>query len=210
MIITIGNSKGGVGKSTVACNLAARAAQEKKSVLLIDADPQASSLNFRNMREGDDIKASAITTPTLHKDLSSFTAFELIIIDSGGRDSKTFRSAILASDVLIIPVLPSVYDIWATQDTLEVVQEARMYNDKMVCRFLLNQVIPNTIMERDALEALEDKKEIPMLQSRLGSRAAFKNALASGQGVVEHSPKSKAADELKACYSEIMALGDLK
>lgn len=209
MIITIGNSKGGVGKSTIACNLAAMAAKDEKKVLLIDADPQASSLNFRSIRDNDNIKASAITTPTLHKDLADFDNFELIIIDSGGRDSSIFRSAILASDILIIPVLPSVYDIWATQDTLEIVKEAQMYNEKMISRFLLNQVMPNTIMARDALEALEKNKEIPILKNRLGSRAAFKNALATGQGVVEHSPKSKASDELTACYYEIMALGEL-
>jgi len=69
MIITIGNSKGGVGKSTIACNLATIAAKQGKKVLLVDADPQASSLGFRSIRKEDDIKATAITTPTLHKDL---------------------------------------------------------------------------------------------------------------------------------------------
>ena len=207
MIITIGNSKGGVGKSTIACNLACMAAKENKKVLLVDADPQASSLNFRSIREADDIKATAITTPTLHKDLKEFTNFDLIIIDSGGRDSVIFRSAILAADILIIPVLPSVYDIWATSDTLEIVQEAKVFNEKLIARFLLNMVMPNTIMAREALQALEEKKEIPILKNRLGARSAFKNGLISGQGVIEHDPKSKAAQELAVCYHEIMQLG---
>jgi len=184
------------------------AAKEHKKVLLVDADPQASSLNFRSIREADDIKATAITTPTLHKDLKEFTNFDLIIIDSGGRDSVIFRSAILAADILIIPVLPSVYDIWATADTLEIVQEAKVYNEKLIARFLLNMVMPNTIMAREALQALEEKKEIPVLKSQLGARSAFKNGLISGQGVIEHDPKSKAAQELAACYHEIMQLGD--
>ncbi len=209
MIITIGNSKGGVGKSTIACNLACMAAKENKKVLLVDADPQASSLNFRSIREADDIKATAITTPTLHKDLKEFTNFDLIIIDSGGRDSVIFRSAILAADILIIPVLPSVYDIWATSDTLEIVQEAKVFNEKLIARFLLNMVMPNTIMAREALQALEEKKDIPILKNQLGARSSFKNGLISGQGVIEHDPKSKAAQELAACYHEIMQLGDL-
>jgi chromosome partitioning protein len=206
MIITIGNSKGGVGKSTIACNLAVAASYENKRVLLVDADPQASSLNFRSIRETDDIKATAITTPTLHKDLKEFNSFDLIIIDSGGRDSVIFRSAILACDALIIPVLPSVYDIWATADTLKIVEEARVYNENLAVRFLLNMVMPNTIMSRETLNALQENEEIPLLKNKLGARADFKNALVSGQGVVEFNKKSKAAQELMACYQEIMAL----
>ena len=208
MIITVGNTKGGVGKSTIACNFAAMAAQDGRKVLLIDSDPQASSLNFRAIRESDNIKAMAITTPTLHKDLLDFDNFELIIIDSGGRDSVIFRSAILASDILIIPVLPSVYDIWATTDTLEIIKEAKLYNEKMISRFLINMVIPNTIMGRDVLEALQEIEDIPLLDTHIGARQDFKNALAYGKGVVEYAPKSKAAQELVACYEEIMKLGE--
>ena len=162
MIITIGNSKGGVGKSTISCNLAVMAAMDGKSVLLVDADPQASSLNFRSIRESNDIKATAITTPTLHKDLKDFSNFDLILIDSGGRDTGVFRSSILAADLLIIPVLPSVYDIWAATDTIEIVMEAMLYNQKLVSRFLINMVLPNTIMGRDTLAALDEHKEIPI------------------------------------------------
>lgn len=206
MIVTIGNSKGGVGKSTVACNLAVLAALNEKKVLLVDADPQASSLSFRSIREHDDIRATAITTPTLHKDLKDFSNFDLIIVDSGGRDSAIFRSAILAADVLIIPVLPSVYDIWATSDTIEIVKEAMLYNQRLKSRFLINMVLPNTIMGREIIAALEEHKEIPMLQNTIGARQAFKNALVTGQGVVEFEPKSKAAQEMSACYQEIMEL----
>jgi len=207
VIVTIGNSKGGVGKSTISCNLAVMAAQDGKNVLLVDADPQASSLNFRSIRESDDIKATAITTPTLHKDLKDFSNFDLIIVDSGGRDTGVFRSAILAADILIIPVLPSVYDIWATSDTIEVVKEAMLFNEKLVTRFLINMVLPNSIMGRDTLAALEEHKEIPILHQTIGARQSFKNALVTGQGVVEFEPKSKAAQEISGCYQEIMELG---
>ncbi len=208
MIITIGNSKGGVGKSTISCNLAVMAAMDGKSVLLVDADPQASSLNFRSIRESNDIKATAITTPTLHKDLKDFSNFDLILIDSGGRDTGVFRSSILAADLLIIPVLPSVYDIWAATDTIEIVMEAMLYNQKLVSRFLINMVLPNTIMGRDTLAALDEHKEIPILKQTIGARQAFKNALVTGQGVVEFDPKSKAAQEITSCYQEILKLGN--
>ena len=207
MIVTIGNSKGGVGKSTIACNLAVMAAKTGKKVLLVDADPQASSLNFRSIRESDDIKATAITTPTLHKDLKDFSNFDMILIDSGGRDTSIFRSAILAADLLVIPVLPSVYDIWAASDTIEIVKEAVLYNEKLVSRFLINMVLPNSIMGRDTQAALKEHEEIPILKQTVGARQVFKNALSMGQGVVEFEPKSKAAQEIAACYQEIIELG---
>ena len=207
MIVTIGNSKGGVGKSTIACNLAVMAAKTGKNVLLVDADPQASSLNFRSIRESDDIKATAITTPTLHKDLKDFSNFDMILIDSGGRDTSIFRSAILAADLLVIPVLPSVYDIWAASDTIEIVKEAVLYNEKLVSRFLINMVLPNSIMGRDTQAALKEHEEIPILKQTVGARQVFKNALSMGQGVVEFEPKSKAAQEIAACYQEIIKLG---
>ena len=207
MIVTIGNSKGGVGKSTIACNLAVMAAKTGKNVLLVDADPQASSLNFRSIRESDDVKATAITTPTLHKDLKDFSNFDMILIDSGGRDTSIFRSAILAADLLVIPVLPSVYDIWAASDTIEIVKEALLYNEKLVSRFLINMVLPNSIMGRDTQAALKEHEEIPILKQTVGARQVFKNALSMGQGVVEFEPKSKAAQEIAACYQEIIKLG---
>ena len=207
MIVTIGNSKGGVGKSTIACNLAVMAAKTGKNVLLVDADPQASSLNFRSIRESDDVKATAITTPTLHKDLKDFSNFDMILIDSGGRDTSIFRSAILAADLLVIPVLPSVYDIWAASDTIEIVKEALLYNEKLVSRFLINMVLPNSIMGRDTQAALKEHEEIPVLKQTVGARQVFKNALSMGQGVVEFEPKSKAAQEIAACYQEIIELG---
>ena len=202
MIFTIGTSKGGVGKSTIACNLAVAAAQGGKSVLLVDADVQNSSIDFRAIREANDIKAMAITTATLHKDLQDFN-FDLILIDCGGRDSKVFRSAILAADKLIIPILPSVFDIWAAEDTIKIYQESVLYNENLTAHFVLNTVMPRTIMTKELEAAIEEQK-IPVLKSKLGLRVDFKNSLLQGKGVVETAPKSKAAAELDSLYREIM------
>ena len=208
MIITIGSTKGGVGKSTIACNLATIAAKDGKKVLLVDADPQGSSMGFREIRKTDDITAMSITTPTLHKDLKGFSNFDLIIVDSGGRDSVIFRSAILGADILILPVLPSVYDVWASEDSLEIVREASVMNENLITRFLFNMVMPNTIMAREALESLEEVggDEVPLLKTTLGARADFKNGLMLGQGVVESARNSKAAKEFTELYNEIMSL----
>lgn len=202
MIITIGNTKGGVGKSTIACNLAVAAALKHKNILLIDADVQASSMAFRASRDQDDIKAMAITTPTLHKDLGAFSNMDLIIIDAGGRDSVVFRSAILASDVLIIPCLPSQVDFWAANDVIEILREAKVYKE-MKAYFLLNQVMPNTLLSKEAREAIKSfDEDVRLLETIINARVAYKNSFGAGKGVLEWTDP-KASEEINHLYHEL-------
>ena len=201
MILTIGATKGGVGKSTIATNLSVIAAKSNKKVTLIDADIQGSSMAFRSIREQDDIQAFQITTPTLHKVLSQLKQ-DWIVIDAGGRDSKTFRSAIMASDILIIPCLPSSVDFWAADDVIEILKEARVYKD-IEAYFILNQVIPNTKLATEIIDAMNTYSEhANLLKSILCSRIAYKNAFSEGKGVTETSDK-KASNEMKQLYNEI-------
>ena len=207
-VVTVGNTKGGAGKTNTAVNLAIAAAIQGKRVLIVDADVQASAMSFRALREDDLIRTVAITTPTLHKDVAAFAAgMDLVLIDVGGRDSTVFRSAIGAADLLVIPVLPSVYDIWAAGDTLELLAEARSFNIATPARIFLNQMMPNTIMGREAVEALVDFEAVaPLMQTRVHHRQAFKNAAAQGKGVVEFEPAGKAAQEINALLAEILSL----
>ena len=210
-IITIGNTKGGTGKSTVAANLAVASVLDGKRTLLVDADEQKSSLDFRAIRGSDNIRAVAITTPTLHKDLRDFSeSYDLVIVDVGGKDTKTFRSAIVATGaegLFLVPCLPSTYDIWSTEQAIKLLQEVRsICPDRVNARLLINQMQSNTIMAREAEEALAvmaTEGQCPVLWTRLHHRAAYKTAIMSGKGVLEYEPRGKAAGEVKALYSEI-------
>lgn len=209
-VITIANQKGGVGKSTIAGNLAVCGLKDRLKVLLIDADVQGSSMSFRAMRESDDLKAVSITQPTIHKDIESFSNFDLIIIDAGGRDNTLFRSAITAASkgILLIPVLPSQYDIWATEDTFSILKEARVYVDIKACA-MFNQVIQNTKVSKEAKESLEEltvESDIKLLSTILYSRVDYKKSISQGLGVVEYQPKSKASEEMNKLYKEIMGM----
>lgn len=203
MVITVGSTKGGVGKSTIACNLAVESSLAGIKTLLVDADIQGSSLSFRSIREKDDIQAMAITTPTLHKDLKEFErVYGLILIDAGGRESTVFRSAVAACDVLLIPVLPSQYDLWAANDTIKLLQEARAFKE-IPAYFVVNQVT-NTKIAREAMEAMQSfMNEAATLESTLFSRTAYKSSILLGKGVSEHEVKGKAAREMRSLYREI-------
>jgi len=205
MIITVGNTKGGVGKTTIAVNLAVEAARDGKKVLLVDTDPQGSSIAFRAEREKDDIRAIALVSDKLHKDIKEFSAaFDWIVIDAGGRDNAVFRSAVAACDLFLLPVLPSQFDVWAAKDAITVFKELKPFND-MLGRMVLNMVRPNTIVSNEAQDALAPyQDDMPLLSKRLHNRVAYKASISNGQGVSEYEPSGKAAEDIKHIYNEIL------
>ena len=208
MIITVGNQKGGVGKTTIATNLAVLSALNKKETLLIDADTQGSSMDFRSLRKDDlaPIHAVQIIKPTIHTDIHTFSNFNNIFIDAGGRDSDTFRSAIMACDFLLIPVTPSPYDIWSSEETFKLLRQARIYK-KINASIVLNQVIKNTNISKDVEDALNDiakEYDLTISKTTLYLRVAYKESVSEGKSVCEAAPQSKADIELQQLYKEVI------
>lgn len=206
-VVAIANQKGGVGKSTLACNLAVNASKDGQKTLIIDADVQGSSISFRAMRETDDLQAVSITTPTIHKDINNFANFDLVIVDAGGRDNTLFRSAIMAaaSGILLIPVLPSQMDIWAAEDTFGVLREARTYVD-INAYTVLNRLPAGSNINKDAKDVLVDlaqEHDVSILNTNIYARVEFMKSISEGLGVIESQPSSKAAQEANELYAEI-------
>ncbi len=207
-IICVGASKGGVGKSTLVVNLAAMGALQQKSVLIVDTDPQGSAICFRSLRGGDDIKATACTEPILHKKMGAYRdQFDLIIIDAGGRDDSVLRSAMAASDLFLLPVLPGQFDLWGATDTIKAFTEVRAFCPALQGRLLVNQIDPVTRVTHNSMKALRQlEKEMKLLQFGIGRRVAFKSSVEKGKGVVETEPGSKAAIEIRYLYNESLKI----
>ena len=119
MIISVQNQKGGVGKTTIAIHISHALKLQKKTnrILLIDADPQGSARDWSAARQSESpFSVIAIDRPVLHREIPAIVEnYDHIIIDGPPRASELARSAISAADLVLIPVQPSPYDVWAAQ-----------------------------------------------------------------------------------------------
>ena len=205
MIIGILNQKGGVGKTTLAVNLAAALQRQGGRVLLIDADPQGSALDWAAAREGPPLFAVVgLPRATVHKEIAVIgQGYDHIVIDGPPRVTDLARSAIMASDLVMIPVQPSPYDIWAADEVVKLIAEARVYKENLKSVFAVNRKIANTAIGRDVGEALA-AYPLPVLKAFVTQRVVFAEAVAQGKSVFEIDQEGLAAKEVQAVLDELM------
>lgn len=206
-VVSILNQKGGVGKTTLAVHVATALAQQKQSVLLLDADPQGSALDWAAARHGEPLfPVVGLPKSSIHKELPALASnYSMVIIDGPPRVYDVARSAIMASDLVLVPVQPSPYDVWAAKEIIDLLNEAAVYKPALQKAFLINRKIVNTAIGRDVAVALSDYP-IPVLKTAICQRVAFAESATQGLTVYELDPEMLASREIDSVAQEIRGM----
>lgn len=204
--IAVVNTKGGVGKTTVATHLAGMLAQ-RAPTLLIDGDPQASAASWAAWRREANREPSPTTTCLLGKAVfdegkNLGKGFAHTVIDAGGRDSAGLRAALLLAERAVVPVGASNLDAAAMTDLLEIVELAKDFNAGLDVQVLMMRIDPRTRDTGEMLEYLREN-ELRVLNARICERVAYRRAIGEGATVAEIGKDAQAIAEMQALFEEI-------
>jgi chromosome partitioning protein len=199
----VGN-KGGAGKTTLAVNLAAGMARGRRTVL-VDADPQESSMHWRAFAPADSPLAVHKATADLDRQVDDLLSeFELVIIDCPPSAlSPETVAALGVANLALIPVQPSPVDLWAALRVEEVIEEASSRNPGLRALVVINQLEARTTLSRIMGSALAEV-QLPLAETVIKRRAVYRNSAIEGKSVFEAGSRgAAAAAELEQLIEEV-------
>lgn len=208
-VIAVLNQKGGSGKTTIATHLARGLQLQGHSVLLVDSDQQGSARDWRAVDEDNPVPVIGLDRPTLDKDLKNVSDKEFVVIDGSPQATNLALSAIKAADFVLIPVQPSPYDVWATSDLVDLVQQRiEMTDGKLKAALVVSRAIQNTNIGKEVAAVLQDYN-LPVLDARIVQRVSYPNSASVGKTVFEtESAKSSAVTEITQLVNEVKTFFD--
>jgi len=216
----VGGTKGGIGKTTVAVNLAANLALNDGSTILVDSDSQAHATIWWRWRRENQLRLPVVElgqavqtgTESIAPLLNSYArSAKHMVVDAGGRDSTELRAALRVVDVAIFPLLAKQFSVLSIQEVAKVVAVAREYNPQLKCYAFINEASNNTNSQKAAkAQAVIDTfaPHILTLRSVLHVIEAWDDCIPTGQAVFELGMKRKgirtAVDDFYTLLEELL------
>lgn len=200
-VVAVAQRKGGAGKSTVAANLAVALAESGARTALLDTDPQASLTRWHSLRPAT-ARGLDFSSPSGWRVPQAVTRLregnDFVVLDTPPHADTDSRVAMRSADLVLIPLQPSMPDLWAMEATLEVAAAERR-----AVALMLNRVPAQGKAAQEVAQALRDRK-LPLLDAAFGNRTAFAAAFAEGLGAAESAPRSQAATEARALAQAVL------
>ena len=207
LVLASAGLKGGIGKTAFALHLGDyfHHATDLRP-LIVDLDPQRTASYWAGIAASNELDGPpvvALEGATLRRDLPRISAdFGVVLLDCPPRLGRETRAAMIAADLVLLPVTPGPEGVWALAETLGVLEEARGLRPEIQARAAMNRANRTQLAgaTREALEA----SEVPLFKESLGDRVAFGEAISGGRGVWSFAPKSAAAQEIEALAQSIL------
>lgn len=208
-VIAVENQKGGACKSTTSVCLAAALEADGLSVLLLDSDKQGTSSDWHALAtslEHPVVPSMQILRPVLHKEVPRMD-YDVVIIDGPARNEGMTENGIDAADLVIIPVQPSPFDIWATKELIDTVKEKMESREgterPLKAVFLVTRAAPRTKLGRAVRGALE-AYELPVFKTIVRNAQDYPNTMANGQTPLNLRKGSPTRLEVLALKDEVV------
>jgi len=205
MVISLINQKGGVGKTTTAINIAGCLALRGFRVLLIDADPQGSVLQWHATGANAEFEVEHPPPGELQNRIKAqIRRFDHVVVDSPPALTHITLAIAALSELAVIPVAPSSLDIWSSRETIQLVAEAQSRRRELEARLLIYRKIPGTRLAAEARDAVS-AHGLKVFATEISQRIAFVEAMIAGVSVLAYAPHSTAAQEIRSLCDEIVA-----
>ena len=204
-VIAVVGNKGGAGKTTLSINIAS-GMHCRFSTVLLDADPQRSSIQWREIAERDDLVEVVDAVDDVVETVRQYRdRYDCVMIDCPPSvQSEQTRQALTCSDIAVIPVLPSPLDLWATVHVEQEIEWARSINPRIKALVVVNQLESRTLLSKLIREALAEI-ELPVAKTAITRRMAFRNAMLQGCSVLDAGAVANdAAEDIKRLVDEVL------
>ncbi|MFB0924382.1 MAG: ParA family partition ATPase [Vicingaceae bacterium] len=202
-VIAILNQKGGVGKTTLATNIATKLHLDNERVVLIDSDPQGSARDWHAAGDSE-LPVIGLDRPNLDKNIQKVAGqFDWVIVDGAPQLTDMAISSIKCADLIIIPVQPSPYDIWASADLVDIIKQRQSLNEgKPKAYFCISRKIANTNLSTEVIDALVGYG-LPAMKASTSQRIIYPKSAAQGKSVFDIPKNLDAIEEITIIVEDI-------